>query len=122
MPPDPAGSARPARRPTIADIARSAGVSKSAVSCALNGQQGISTATAERILAVANELGWRPNRAARSLRAASAGACGVVLAERPSVHPFGPYFSDLFLRTGMAAGGHSFTPELGDVDIYGATG
>jgi DNA-binding LacI/PurR family transcriptional regulator len=95
-PPDPAGSPRPARRPTIADIARSAGVSKSAVSYALNGQQGISTATAERILAVANELGWRPNRAARSLRAATAGACGVVLAGRPSVHPFGPYFSDLF--------------------------
>jgi DNA-binding LacI/PurR family transcriptional regulator len=98
MPPDPAGSARPApaRRPTIADIARSAGVSKSAVSYALNGQQGISAATAERILAVANELGWRPNRAARSLRAATAGACGVVLAGGPSVHPFGPYFSDLF--------------------------
>jgi DNA-binding LacI/PurR family transcriptional regulator len=96
MPPDPAGSARPARRPTIADIARSAGVSKSAVSYALNGQQGISPATAERILAVANDLGWRPNRAARSLRAATAGACGVVLAGRPSVHPFGPYFSDLF--------------------------
>jgi DNA-binding LacI/PurR family transcriptional regulator len=86
----------PARRPTIADIARTAGVSKSAVSYALNGQPGISAATAQRILSVANELGWRPNQAARALRAATAGACGVVLAGRPSVLPFGPYFSDLF--------------------------
>jgi DNA-binding LacI/PurR family transcriptional regulator len=94
--PRPPRSPGPARRPTIADIARSAGVSKSAVSYALNGQSGISAATAERILSVANELGWRPNRAARALRAATAGACGVVLAGRPSVLPFGPYFSDLF--------------------------
>lgn len=95
MPPENAAAPRPARRPTIADIARSAGVSKSAVSYALNGQPGISAATAERILSVANDLGWRPNSAARALRAASAGACGVVLAGRPSVLPFGPYFSDL---------------------------
>ena len=33
------------RRPTIADIARRAGVSKGAVSYALNGQPGVSEAT-----------------------------------------------------------------------------
>jgi DNA-binding LacI/PurR family transcriptional regulator len=44
-----------------------------------------------RDLAASGDLSWP-----RSLRAASAGACGVVLAGRPSVHPFGPYFSDLF--------------------------
>jgi DNA-binding LacI/PurR family transcriptional regulator len=66
------------------------------VSYALNGRPGISSATAERILAIANELGWRPNRAARALRVSTAGACGVVLAGRPRVLPFGPYFSALF--------------------------
>lgn len=37
------------KRPTISDIARRAGVTKSAVSYALNGQPGVSTATRERM-------------------------------------------------------------------------
>ena len=43
------------KRPTIADIARRAGVSKGAVSYALNGQPGVSEATRRRVLAIA---GW----------------------------------------------------------------
>lgn len=116
MAPDNAAAPRPARRPTISDIARSAGVSKSAVSYALNGQPGISAATATRILAVANELGWRPNRAARALRAASAGACGVVLAGRPNVLPFGPYFSDLFAGIEAELSAHGIALMLQMVD------
>ena len=77
-----ANPARP-RRATIADIAEQAGVSKGAVSYALNGQPGVSEATRERILAIAAELGWYPNRAARALSAAHADACGLVIA-RPS--------------------------------------
>jgi Transcriptional regulators len=42
-----------ARRPTISDVARRAGVSKVAVSYALNGQPGVSDATRRRILAIA---------------------------------------------------------------------
>src|SRR5215472_10313359 len=44
------------RRPTIADIAQRAGVTKAAVSFALNGQPGVSAATRERILAIAHEI------------------------------------------------------------------
>jgi hypothetical protein len=44
-------SQRPARRPTIEDIARQAGVTKAAVSFALNDQPGVSQATRERVLA-----------------------------------------------------------------------
>ena len=44
------------KRPTIADIARRAGVTKAAVSFALNGQPGVSAATRERILAIAEEI------------------------------------------------------------------
>ena len=47
-------------RPTITDVARVAGVSKGAVSFALNGKPGVATETRERILAVARELGWTP--------------------------------------------------------------
>ena len=70
-------------RPTIRDIATVAGVSPSAVSFALNDRPGVSQTTRRRILAVANEMGWTPNAAARALSASRAGAIGLVIA-RPS--------------------------------------
>ena len=73
------------RRATIKDIAERAGVSKGAVSYALNGRPGVSDETRARILAIADELGWYPNRAARALSASRADACGLVLA-RPATH------------------------------------
>src|SRR5689334_24665510 len=79
------------KRPTIADIARRAGVSTGAVSYALNGQPGVSPATRQRILAIADEIGWRPSHAARALSASRAHAVGLVIA-RPArwlgVEPF----------------------------------
>jgi DNA-binding LacI/PurR family transcriptional regulator len=71
------------KRPTLADIARRAGVTKAAVSFALNGQPGVSAATRERILAIAHELGFQPNSAARALSDGRAGAFGFVF-DRPA--------------------------------------
>ncbi|MFE5867208.1 LacI family DNA-binding transcriptional regulator [Streptomyces roseifaciens] len=73
----------PARRPTIKDIARRAGVSESAVSFALNGRPGVSEATRARIRRVAEELGWQPSTAARALSGEGAATVGLVLA-RPA--------------------------------------
>jgi DNA-binding LacI/PurR family transcriptional regulator len=53
------------KRATIADIAKRAGVSKGAVSYALNGQPGVSETTRRRVLELAAEMGWHPNSAAR---------------------------------------------------------
>ncbi|MGO4458301.1 LacI family DNA-binding transcriptional regulator [Streptomyces sp. M-16] len=72
-----------ARRPTIKDIARRAGVSESAVSFALNGRPGVSEQTRARVRRVAEELGWQPNSAARALSGERSGAVGLVLA-RPA--------------------------------------
>jgi DNA-binding LacI/PurR family transcriptional regulator len=55
------------KRPTLADVASRAGVTKAAVSFALNGQPGVSAATRARILAIAHDLGFQPNSAARAL-------------------------------------------------------
>ncbi|MFB7467935.1 LacI family DNA-binding transcriptional regulator [Streptomyces sp. NPDC056224] len=72
-----------ARRPTIKDIARRAGVSESAVSFALNDRPGVSQDTRARIRRVAEELGWQANSAARALSGERSGAVGLVLA-RPA--------------------------------------
>ena len=70
----------PRRRPTIADVARRAGVSAAAVSFAVNDRPGVSPETRERILAAARELGWRPSASARALTEARTRAIGLVLA------------------------------------------
>ncbi len=66
------------RRPTISDVARAAGVSIAVVSYALNGRPGVSAPTRERVLRVADEFGWRPSAAARSMRSGPR-AVGLVL-------------------------------------------
>lgn len=70
------------KRPTITDIAREAGVSKGAVSYALNGRPGVSEATRRRITEIARELGWAPSSTARALSGGRTGAIGLVL-DRP---------------------------------------
>jgi LacI family repressor for deo operon, udp, cdd, tsx, nupC, and nupG len=67
------------RRPTIADVARRAGVSTAAVSFAVNGRPGVAEETRARILRAAEALGWQPSGAARALTRARSGAIGFVL-------------------------------------------
>ncbi len=67
-------------RVTINEIARRSGVSKGAVSYALNGRPGVSSVTRERILQVADELGWAPNRTARLLSGSRTDTFGLILA------------------------------------------
>jgi DNA-binding LacI/PurR family transcriptional regulator len=71
------------KRATIADIARVAGVSKGAVSYALNGRPGVSEATRARILHVAEQFGWHPSSAARALSDGRAGVLGLIV-DRPA--------------------------------------
>jgi LacI family transcriptional regulator len=56
-----------ARRPTIRDVARAAGVSYQTVSRAINDAPGIDERTKQRVLEAANALAYRPSRLARSL-------------------------------------------------------
>ncbi len=81
-----------ARRPTIADVAQRAGVSKGAVSFALNGRSGVSSETRQRILDVAADLGWAPNRQARALSTSRASALGLVVARAPELLGADPFF------------------------------
>ena len=105
-----------ARRVTISDIAKRAGVSKGAVSYALNGRPGVSDDTRERILQIAKELGWYPNRAARALSAARADACGFVLARPAKILALEPFFMEFLagVESELAARSIALTIQLVD--------
>ncbi len=67
------------RRPTLKDIAARVKVSESAASLALSGKPGVSEATRKKVIAVAEEMGWAPNYAARTLSGFGSRTVGVVL-------------------------------------------
>ena len=75
----------PDRRPTLADVAVRAGVSTALVSIVMRKAPGASPATRERVLAVADELGYRPDSRARFLRRSRSRLLGVVFGVQ---HPF----------------------------------
>ena len=56
---------------TIADVASAAGVSRAAVSKVIRSAYGVSDAMRERVQAAIDDLGYRPNVAARSMRGPS---------------------------------------------------
>jgi DNA-binding LacI/PurR family transcriptional regulator len=85
-------------RPTLVDVARAAGVSRSTVSYAYNQPDRVSDATRERVLAVAEELGYGgPDPLAASLRRGRSGAIGVLITEKLS-YAFDDPGAVLFLR------------------------
>lgn len=55
------------KRPTITDVATTAGVSKGTVSRYLNGRQWVSTESGDAVRAAIEQLGYVPNSAARNL-------------------------------------------------------
>jgi DNA-binding LacI/PurR family transcriptional regulator len=80
------------RRSTIEDVARLAGVSKGAVSVAMNGQAGVADATRARISEAARALSWRPSLRARALLASRSFALGLVISRPPELLAADPFF------------------------------
>jgi DNA-binding LacI/PurR family transcriptional regulator len=66
------------RRPTMADVAAAAGVSRALVSIVIRGSEGASDATRQHVLQVARDLGYRPDTRARLLRSSRTRLIGVV--------------------------------------------
>ncbi len=81
------------RQPTMADIARRAGVSRVAVSYALNGRPGVSDEVRRRIVQIAQEIGFSASGPARALHGAAARAVGMTM-RRPST----AYHVEVFRR------------------------
>lgn len=79
-------------RPTIADVARAAGVSQGSVSLVLNDRPGLRDATRERVRQAAEDLGWAPSSSARSLSRSRAFALGLVLRREPEMFGADSFF------------------------------
>src|SRR3954451_7475898 len=96
-------------KPTSSDVAKAAGVSRSAVSFAFNSPQRISTATRDRILAVAGELGYAPNTLARMLQAGTTNSIGVLLPQRLARILENPYYARFLMGAGQVCDQEGYT-------------
>jgi len=65
----------------LSDVARRAGVSTASVSRVLTGKPHISEEVRRRVLAAVDELDFRPNRLARSLRSQRAQVLGLIISD-----------------------------------------
>jgi LacI family repressor for deo operon, udp, cdd, tsx, nupC, and nupG len=86
------------RNPTMADIARLAGVSASTVSRALAGLPPITEETRQRVERAARDAGYAVNRHARSLRLQRSGVMLVLIPDLAN-----PEFPDLLMHIDRAA-------------------
>lgn len=83
---DPTADTR-VRPVVLSDLAERLGVSTMTVSRALNDQPGVGAATRARVLALAAELGYRPNASARALVTGRNAVVGVIGCDIPYYGP-----------------------------------
>ena len=98
---------------TLEEVARQAGVSKTTASVVLNGradQVRISETTRARVLAVADQLGYVPDHAARSLRRRRTGIINILLGKLGS-----GFFSEIAAAVGEVAGQRDYQVSVIDV-------
>lgn len=73
---------------TVHDVARAAGVSVATISRVLNQHPNVSRGTREKVLAIIEQSGFRPNAIARGLAHGRSGLLCFLLANRDIIHSF----------------------------------
>jgi DNA-binding LacI/PurR family transcriptional regulator len=91
-----------ARTPTLEDVARVAGVSRATVSRVINGVRNVDPRLQRTVQAVIKDIGYRPNKAARSLVTRRADTIALVVSGAEDATPT-EVFADPFF--GRVAGG-----------------
>jgi DNA-binding LacI/PurR family transcriptional regulator len=95
-------------QPTLEDVARAAGVSRATVSRVVNGGNLVSPDTVAAVTRAIEELGYRPNRAARALVTHRAQAVAVVVAETDDRVFSDPFFPQAY---------HGALQAFGDMEV-----
>lgn len=115
------------KRPTVADVAREAGVSTGTVSAVLNRKASVADDTRDLVLGVIDRLGYRPPRSPRLFAGplagaangtASPGSVGIVIKEGDN-----PYYADIVTGVREALAEHgmlvSTSTSEGDYEAEG---
>ncbi len=99
------------RRPTIIDVARKAGVSKSTVSLVLHNSPAVRSETRAEVRRAIVELGYVYNRAAANLRSANAGLIGLVINDLRN-----PFFTEFATSLQMALAMRGYAAVVANTD------
>ena len=99
------------RRPTIHDVAREAGVSKSTVSLVLQESQTVRAETREAVRQVMVRIGYVYNRAAANLRGGKVGLIGLVINDLRN-----PFFTEFATSVQMALSERGFATVVANTD------
>ncbi|MFB7948586.1 LacI family DNA-binding transcriptional regulator [Kitasatospora phosalacinea] len=104
----PGAGGRATARPTLEEVAALAGVGRGTVSRVINGSPRVSAKAREAVQAAIAELGYVPNRAARTLVTSRTDSIALVVPEAETRLFSEPYFSDII--SGVSA-------ELAETDM-----
>ncbi|MFF4617368.1 LacI family DNA-binding transcriptional regulator [Nonomuraea jabiensis] len=96
---------------TIKDVARACGVHVSTVSRTFSAPHLVNPATRSRVLAAADDLGYRPNRAARALTTGRTFNMGLIVADIAN-----PFFPPLIKAAQSHARGRDYHVFVADTD------
>ncbi len=112
-----------ARRATMGDIARQLGISKAAVSYALNGRPGVAADTRRNVLALAEQLGWHPSASARALSGSGTGVIGLILSRPPELLTVETFFMRFLagVESSLAERGYSLLLRVTGADVSAET-
>lgn len=98
-------------RPTILDVAKQAGVSKSTVSLVLQSSPSVKETTRVAVRQAMADIGYVYNRSAATLRSASSGLIGLVINDLRN-----PFFTEFAASFQMELANHGFATVLANTD------
>ncbi len=98
-------------RPTIIDVARQAGVSKSTVSLVLQNSPTVRDETRKQVRAAMAELGYVYNRSAANMRKSNAGLIGLVINDLRN-----PFFTEFATSLQMALSARGYAAVVANTD------
>jgi LacI family transcriptional regulator len=99
------------RRPTIIDVARVAGVSKSTVSLVLQDSPAVKAETRDAVRQAMADVGYVYNRAAANMRMSNAGLIGLVINDLRN-----PFFTEFATSVQMALSARGYATVVANTD------